>query len=107
MCKLNLIQWRHFNLKAHYEWLFYSDCSVLAREGERHLVLPLVGLWLLHGEGLTMSGEDHQLMLERMQMLEEALRRAIAGVATTDDWEMICMECGMPRSSIFETEKER
>jgi len=107
MLKLNLIQWLHFNLKAHYEWLFYSDCSVLAWEGERHLFLPLVGLWLLHVEGLTMSGEDHQLMLERMQMLEEALRRAIAGVATTDDWEMICMECGMPRSSIFETEKER
>lgn len=54
-----------------------------------------------------MGAEAQQLMLERMQMLEEALRRAIAGIATTDDWEMICMECGMPRSSIFETEEER
>jgi hypothetical protein len=43
-------------------------------------------------------------MLERMQMLEEALRRAIAGVATQDDWEMICTECGVPTKSFFKTE---
>jgi hypothetical protein len=48
----------------------------------------------------------HQLMLERMQMLEEALRRGIAGVATEDDWAIICAECGMPVSSIL-TEKTR
>jgi hypothetical protein len=51
-----------------------------------------------------MGEEFHQLMLERMQMLEEALRRAIAGVATQDDWEMICTECGMPKASIFKPE---
>jgi hypothetical protein len=39
----------------------------------------------------------HQAMLERMQMLEEALQRAEAGVATTDDWDTIRLECGMPR----------
>jgi hypothetical protein len=48
-----------------------------------------------------MGEEFHQLMLERMQMLEEALRRAIAGVATVTDWEMICTECGMPMASFI------
>jgi hypothetical protein len=43
------------------------------------------------------EAEFHQAMLERMQMLEEALDRAEAGVATTDDWATIRMECGMPR----------
>ena len=51
------------------------------------------------------EGEFHQLMLERMQMLEEALRRAIAGVATGTDWEMICAECGMPMTSIFNDDR--
>ena len=41
----------------------------------------------------------HQAMLERMQMLEEALDRAEAGVATEDDWATIRYECGMPRRS--------
>jgi len=50
------------------------------------------------------QAEFHQLMLERMQMLEEALRRAIAGVATQDDWAMICTECGMPTASFFKPE---
>jgi hypothetical protein len=50
------------------------------------------------------ESEFHQLMLERMQMLEEALRRAIAGIATQDDWETICTECGVPRASIFKPE---
>lgn len=50
------------------------------------------------------EAEFHQLMLERMQMLEEALRRAISGVATQDDWETICTECGVPRASIFKSE---
>jgi hypothetical protein len=50
------------------------------------------------------EAEFHQLMLERMQMLEEALRRAIAGVATQDDWAMICTECGVPTASIFKPE---
>jgi len=39
----------------------------------------------------------HQMMLERMQMLEEAYERAKAGVATEDDWVIIRSECGMPR----------
>jgi hypothetical protein len=52
-----------------------------------------------------MGEEFHQCMLERMQMLEEALRRAIAGVATQDDWEMICAECGMPIASIFKSDR--
>jgi hypothetical protein len=52
-----------------------------------------------------MGEEFHQLMLERMQMLEEALRRAIAGVATQDDWETICVECGVPTASIFKPDR--
>lgn len=36
-------------------------------------------------------------MLERMQMLEEALERAETGVATRDDWDLIRYECGIPR----------
>lgn len=51
------------------------------------------------------ESEFHQLMLERMQMLEEALRRAIAGVATQDDWETICIECGVPKASIFKPDR--
>jgi len=45
-----------------------------------------------------MSPEYHQAMLERMQMLEEALARAEAGVATSEDWKTIRYECGLPRS---------
>jgi len=52
-----------------------------------------------------MGNELHQLMLERMQMLEEALCRAVAGVATTDDWETICIECGVPMASIFKPDR--
>jgi hypothetical protein len=43
-----------------------------------------------------MSPEHHQAMLERMQMLEEALARAEAGVATSEDWKTIRYECGLP-----------
>jgi hypothetical protein len=39
----------------------------------------------------------HQLMLERQQLLEEALERAEAGRATNEDWAIIRYECGMPR----------
>jgi hypothetical protein len=39
-----------------------------------------------------------QLMLERMQMLEEALERAESGKATPDDWTTIRYECGISRS---------
>jgi|TARA_R110000868_G_scaffold13814_1_gene64228 hypothetical protein len=52
------------------------------------------------------EGEMHQLMLERMQMLEESLRRGIAGIATEDDWATICAECGVTKSSIL-TEETR
>lgn len=41
--------------------------------------------------------EYHQLELERMQRLEEALDRAEVGLATPDDWATIRFECGMPR----------
>lgn len=47
------------------------------------------------------EGEANQAMLERMQMLEEALDRAEAGIASKDDWDTIRFECGMPRKSVF------
>jgi hypothetical protein len=43
------------------------------------------------------EGEYHQAMLERQQMLEEALERAEAGVATEADWNTIRYECGVSR----------
>lgn len=46
----------------------------------------------------------HQAMLERMQMLEEALQRAETGVATEDDWSVIRYECGMPKRPIVTLE---
>ncbi|NDI00075.1 MAG: hypothetical protein EBY78_07155 [Actinobacteria bacterium] len=53
-----------------------------------------------------MNSEYQQAMLERMQMLEEALDRAEAGVATPDDWLTIRHECGMPaRQSLTETKE--
>lgn len=42
------------------------------------------------------QGEYNQVMVERMQQLEEALTRAEAGCATEDDWKVIRFECGMP-----------
>ena len=50
-----------------------------------------------------MHNEMHQLMLERMQMLEEALERAEAGTATGDDWNIIRSECGLPKRPIAKT----
>ena len=41
--------------------------------------------------------EYNQAMLERQQMLEEALERAETGVATEDDWNIIRYECGVTR----------
>jgi len=52
------------------------------------------------------EGEAHQAMLERMQMLEEALHRAETGVATEDDWSVIRFECGAPRSQTLKPEIE-
>jgi len=43
------------------------------------------------------ESDYHQAMLERLQMLEEALDRAEAGIATPDDWDTIRFECGVPR----------
>ncbi len=42
------------------------------------------------------DGEYHQMQLERQEMLEEALRRAISNSATEDDWAVIRQECGLP-----------
>ena len=43
------------------------------------------------------EADYNQAMLERQQMLEEALMRAEAGVAKWDDWDIIRFECGAPR----------
>jgi hypothetical protein len=43
------------------------------------------------------EAENHQMQLERMQMLEEALERAEAGVASEGDWNIIRFECGSPK----------
>jgi len=37
----------------------------------------------------------HQQHLERQQMLITALSRAVNGIATPDDWNMIRFECGL------------
>lgn len=42
-----------------------------------------------------MDDQTHELMLERMQMCEDALARAKAGQATEEDWELIRFECGL------------
>jgi len=42
------------------------------------------------------EAEYNQLQLERQEMLEEALRRAINNSATEDDWAVIRYECGLP-----------
>ena len=47
-----------------------------------------------------MHSEAEQAMLERQQMLEEALERAEAGVARWDDWDIIRFECGAPRRPV-------
>lgn len=53
------------------------------------------GYWVRTWSGV-MDPEQMQAMAERMQMLEEALDRAEAGVATPDDWKTIRNECGFP-----------
>ena len=50
------------------------------------------------------ESEMHQLQLERMQMLEEALLRAEAGVASGGDWDIIRSECGLPKRPIVTLE---
>ena len=53
-----------------------------------------------------MHSEDeyNQAMLERQQMLEEALERAETGVANEDDWDIIRFECGVTRRPIVTLE---
>ena len=56
-----------------------------------------------------MHSEDeyNQAMLDRQQMLEEALERAETGVATEDDWNTIRFECGVTRRpKLTETRSE-
>jgi hypothetical protein len=45
------------------------------------------------------EAEFHQAMLERQQMLEDALERAETGVAIESDWDTIRFECGVTRRS--------
>lgn len=42
------------------------------------------------------DGEYNQMQLERQEMLEQALHRAINHSATEDDWAIIRYECGLP-----------
>jgi hypothetical protein len=51
-----------------------------------------------------MQSEYEQAMFERVQMLEDALERAEAGVATGADWDIIRYECGMPQMPIVKLE---
>ena len=46
-----------------------------------------------------MQDWQHQLYLEREQMLEEALLRAERNEADEDDWKIIYFECGKTRRS--------
>jgi hypothetical protein len=48
---------------------------------------------------MTMQDWQHQLYLEREQMLEEALLRAERNEADEDDWKVIYFECGKTRRS--------
>ena len=50
------------------------------------------------------KSEMHELMLERMQMLEVALERAEAGTASGDDWNIIRSECGVSKRPIVTLE---
>lgn len=45
--------------------------------------------------------EYHQLELERMEQLEEAIERATHGEATEDDWNIIRFECGINQRPIY------
>jgi len=46
---------------------------------------------------MTNIEQVNQMMLERHEMLAEAIERAEAGRATEDDWNIIRYECGVPR----------
>lgn len=49
------------------------------------------------------EAEHHQMELERMQQLEEAIDRANCGLATEDDWNVIRLECGATQRSVLIT----
>ena len=44
----------------------------------------------------------HQAHMERQQMLIQALSRAVNGVATPDDWNMIRFECGLSNGQFID-----
>jgi hypothetical protein len=50
------------------------------------------------------NDEYNEALLERQQMLEDALARAENGVATEEDWVIIRFECGMPKRPIVTLE---
>ena len=54
-----------------------------------------LGIWHFSHVGEVMD-EYNQAMLEKQQMLEEALIRAESGIATAEDWNIIRYECGVP-----------
>ena len=54
-----------------------------------------LGIWHFSHVG-EMMDEYNQAMLEKQQMLEEALIRAESGIATAEDWNIIRYECGVP-----------
>lgn len=50
---------------------------------------------------------QQQAMLEREQMLEEALLRARRHEATNDDWQIIYSECGLTWRQENGTDRKR
>ena len=46
-----------------------------------------------------MDSEYVMAMMERMQVLEEAIDRAEAGKACSEDWDVIRRECGISKQS--------
>jgi hypothetical protein len=93
-------------LKANDANHLNSDFAVFSWSRVRDPVVCFDRLGLPDGQELTMD-ELYELMLERTQMLETALRRAVDGVATQDDWDMICTECGVPNASIFKPRSDK
>ena len=49
------------------------------------------------------EAEHHQLELERMQQLDEAIDRANCGLATENDWNIIRFECGIVIRPVLHT----